>query len=96
MILFTKPNCKKCDWLKKRVDLKALDVLVMELTPDDYNSLAELAWYEAVNIAQESLPILVLKNHAKIKGVINIRNYLMGEEDEDKHNLSANVSFSEA
>jgi len=76
MILFTKPDCAKCNWLKQHVDLKAHDVKVEELAPDNKEALACLAWYELVATAEKSLPILVLDDDTAITGAIKIKNYL--------------------
>lgn len=77
MTLFTKPNCKKCDYIKETVDLPALGVNVEVLTPENAGSLAHLAWHELVAVAEETLPILVLDDCTSITGAINIKNYLL-------------------
>lgn len=76
MTLFTKPNCKKCDYIKETVDLKEKGVNIEELTPQNIDSLAHLAWHELVSMAETSLPILVLDDSSSITGAINIKNYL--------------------
>jgi len=73
-IIFSKPGCAKCDWLKQNADLTDIDV--HELTPDNTTALAELAWHEAVSLTETSLPILVLDDGTKITGALNIRNIL--------------------
>jgi hypothetical protein len=89
-ILFTKPDCQKCDWLKEQIDLDALDVKIMELAPMNRESLAELAWHELVGDAEESLPILAVDTVTKVKGAIAIKNYLMRRVSGD---VSTNISF---
>ena len=77
MTLFTKAGCEKCDYVKKSVDLKKLDVRVEVLSPDDPDSLAHLAWHELVAVAETQLPILVLDDSSSITGAIRIKNYLV-------------------
>ena len=77
MTLFTKPDCKKCDYIKEAVDLKSKGVSIEELTPQNVESLAHLAWHELVSVAETSLPILVLDDCTSITGAINIKNYLL-------------------
>lgn len=76
MTLFTKPDCKKCDYIKEQFDLDAMGVNVEELTPQNVESLAHLAWHELVSVAETSLPILVIDDMSSITGAINIKNYL--------------------
>ncbi len=77
MTLFTKPDCKKCDYIKEAVDLKEVGVNIEELSPNNVESLAHLAWHELVATAEVSLPILVLDDCTSITGAINIKNYLI-------------------
>jgi hypothetical protein len=78
MVLFTKPDCKKCDWIKENCDLSGIYVVI--LTPFDPAALAELAWCECVGLAEETLPILVLddKEKTKVTGAIEIKKVLEG------------------
>jgi hypothetical protein len=76
MILFTKPDCKKCDYIKLRYNLSALRVEIQELTPINYEALALLCWYELKSIAETQLPILVLDDGLYITGTINISKQL--------------------
>lgn len=76
MTLFTKPDCKKCDYIKDAVNLELLGVNVEELTVDNIDALAHLAWHELVSKAETSLPILVLDDSSHITGAINIKNFL--------------------
>ena len=76
MTLFTKEGCEKCEYVKKRVDLKRLGVKVEVLGPDNPDSLAHLAWHELVSVAETQLPILVLDDSSSMTGAIRIKNYL--------------------
>ena len=77
MTLFTKPNCKKCDYIKEAVNLEEKGVRIEELTPQNVESLAHLAWHELVSVAETSLPILVLDDCSTITGAIKIKDYLL-------------------
>ncbi len=77
MTLFTKPDCKKCEYIKEAVDLKDLGVNIEELTSSNPDSLAHLAWHELVSKAEISLPILVLDDSSTMTGAINIKNFLL-------------------
>ncbi len=76
LTLFTKEGCEKCEYVKKRVDLKKLGVKVEVLSPDNPDSLAHLAWHELVALAETQLPILVLDDSSSLTGAIPIKNYL--------------------
>jgi hypothetical protein len=76
LTLFTKEGCEKCNFVKKSVDLKKLGIKVEVLGPDNFDSLAHLAWHELVSVAQTQLPILVLDDSTSLTGAIRIKNYL--------------------
>ncbi len=76
MKLFTKENCGKCDYVKDNVDLKKAGVVIQVLNKENYLALADLAWYELVNVAETTMPILVLDDDSTITGAIKIKNYL--------------------
>ncbi|GAB4247628.1 MULTISPECIES: hypothetical protein [Deferrisoma] len=76
MTLFTKVGCEKCEYVKERVDLAALGVVVEELGPENPDALAHLAWHGLVNVAERSLPILVLDDSSYLTGAVRIRKYL--------------------
>lgn len=76
MTLFTKEGCGKCDYLKRKVDLHALGVVVEELGPENPDALAHLAWHELVAVAERHLPILVLDDCSYIADVVPIVRYL--------------------
>lgn len=58
MILFTKPNCEKCDWIKTTCDLSGVDIQELDEDPE---ALGLLAYYECVQPAEKGLPILVVQ-----------------------------------
>lgn len=77
MRLYTKEDCKKCDNIKEAFDLETLGIKVEVITPDDPEILADLAWYELVDLVEQgALPILVLKDGSHIKHELPIRRYL--------------------
>ena len=76
MTLFTKGDCRKCDYLKGKIDLAALGVQVEELGPENADALAHLAWHELVTVAEKQLPILVLDDSSYLTDVIPILRYL--------------------
>jgi len=75
MILFTKPGCGKCDQLKAKVDLAALGVQEVVLTPDDPAALAVAAMHEVVELAENGLPILIADGQIT-SGLIPIKKFL--------------------
>lgn len=77
MILFSAPACDKCTYIKKNFNLKELGIRVEELTEDNPEGLALLAWHGLVKRAEEGLPILVVeKEKLVIRGQENIVKYL--------------------
>jgi hypothetical protein len=76
LTLFTKEGCEKCAFVKKSVDLKKLGIKVEILGPENFDSLAHLAWHELVSVAQTQLPILILDDSTSMTGAIRIKNYL--------------------
>ena len=76
MTLFTKSLCSACQEIQKDFDLKTLGIEVEELGPDNPEALAHLAWHELVEIAEKSLPILVLNDSSAIADTDTIKNYL--------------------
>jgi glutaredoxin 2 len=76
MTLFTKDGCQKCDYVKGKFDLKALGVKVENLSLDNPEALAHLAWHELISVAEKNLPILVLDDSTYIADVVPIMRYL--------------------
>ncbi len=80
MILFSTPTCGKCKEIKESFDLKKLGVEVKELTEDNPDALAWLAYYELVKKAENGLPIMVLKeSNVVITGAENIKKFLQNK-----------------
>ena len=76
MILFTKLECGKCDYVKDKFDLASMGVQIGELSETNADALADLAYYELVETAEKQLPILVTDDEQKITGAIRISQYL--------------------
>lgn len=76
MKLFTKPQCDKCEAIKKMFDLSAMGVVEQRLTPDNSLALAELAFHECVELAERELPILVSDDNQIFSGKIPIKKFL--------------------
>ncbi len=76
MILFTKTDCGKCDYVKSHFDLNTLGVQIDELSDTNADALADLAFYELVETAEKQLPILVTNDEQKITGAIKISQFL--------------------
>ena len=76
MILFTKQECGKCDYVKDHFDLDSMGVQIDELTDSNADALANLAYFELVDTAEKHLPILVTEDEQKITGAIKISQYL--------------------
>ena len=74
--MFTKPGCEKCHYIMDKFDLGSLGVAHEDLSPDNADALAHLAWHELVDVAERELPILVLDDNSHIAGAIKIKSYL--------------------
>jgi hypothetical protein len=77
MLLFTRPGCGGCDYIKKNFDLGRLGVEVKVLGEDNAEALAELAWYGLVETAGKRLPILVCDDDTSLSGTEAVRDYLI-------------------
>jgi len=71
IILFTKPECQKCDYIKARLP-DGLDIRIVNTS--EAEGLAEAAYYELLN---RNLPILVVDDEV-FEGAIIILNKLKG------------------
>jgi hypothetical protein len=69
MILFTKPGCKKCDYVKQYIS-EEMEIQFYDIATVD--GLAELAYHELVTVAEKELPILVREGQP-VTGAINIK-----------------------
>mgnify|MGYP005833197549 CR=1 FL=1 len=77
MVLFTKDGCTSCDYIKKNFDLPRLGVEVKDLSPENAEVLADLAWYGLVEEAGKRLPILVSDDETPYLGAEAVRDYLI-------------------
>ena len=59
-VLFTKDLWTSCQEIKRGFDLEALGIVVEELSPDNPAALAHLTWYECVELAEKSPPLLIV------------------------------------
>lgn len=69
IILFTKPDCQKCDYIKSHLP-EGIDMRMVNT--DEADGLAEAAYYELLN---KNLPILVVDDEV-FEGSIVILNKL--------------------
>jgi len=65
ILLFTKPGCQKCDWVKERIP-EGVKVNVINMETAD--GMAEAAYYELLN---KHTPILVVDDEV-FEGAIKI------------------------
>ncbi len=70
VLLFTKPGCQKCDYLKGKIP-EGLDVQIMDMTTVD--GMAHGAYYELI---ERDMPILV-HNDITTEGAIQIKNKML-------------------
>ena len=74
LILFTKPDCQKCDYIKKGIP-EDVKIRIIDMTTTD--GLAEAAYYE---ILEKNLPILVADEEV-VEGAINILSCINSRKD---------------
>ena len=67
VLLFTKPECEKCDYVKEKIPHN-LDIQIMDMTTTD--GMAHAAYHE---ILEKYTPILVVGDDV-IEGAIKIKN----------------------
>lgn len=67
-ILFTKPNCSNCHWVKNNCDLSSVTILDCERA----DGLALLAYYGLVEQARKGLPILVYAEGADCEPFLSV------------------------
>lgn len=69
ILLFTKPGCQKCDWIKERIPAGlSVNIINMETA----EGMAEAAYYELLS---KHTPILVVDDHV-FEGAIKIMDKL--------------------
>jgi hypothetical protein len=62
-ILFTKPGCEKCEWVKGQLSPQSINSLtILNLDGDDAHALGTLAYFSLVTVAEKHLPILLTKD----------------------------------
>lgn len=76
VLLFTKPDCQKCDYVKERIPAGLEVQFIDASTPE---GMAEAAFYE---LLEKPTPILVVDD-ASVTGAINILNKLKSLASED-------------
>jgi len=74
ILLFTKPGCQKCDYVKERIP-PGLQVNVIDMSSAE--GLAEAAYFE---ILDKNTPILVVDEKV-VEGAIPILNHLSALKD---------------
>ena len=74
LVLFTKPDCQKCEKKKKRLP-EDVKIRIVDITTTD--GMAEAAYYE---ILEKNLPILVADEEI-IEGAINILSRVNSRKD---------------
>ena len=70
-ILFTQPECQKCDWLKERLSSDS-GVQILDITTTE--GLASAAYYELI---EKHTPILVTEDETIIEGSVKIKRELI-------------------
>lgn len=82
MTLFTKPDCARCDDIKERFELEAMQVNVEVLDGGNAEALAHLAWHGLVETARKSLPILVLDDSSSVADAGAIEAHLINRANQ--------------
>ena len=72
VLLFTKPECEKCDYVKEKIP-ENLDIQIMDMTTTD--GMAHAAYHE---ILEKYTPILVVGEEV-VEGAIKIKNRMKQE-----------------
>jgi hypothetical protein len=67
VLIFTKPDCEKCDYVKARIPT-GLDIKIMDMTSAE--GMAHAAYHE---ILEKYTPILVVGEEV-VEGAIKIKN----------------------
>jgi hypothetical protein len=77
VILFTKPDCEKCDYVKARIP-ENLDIKILDMTTTD--GMAHAAYHE---LLEKYTPILVVGEEV-VEGAIKIKNKMREVAAEQK------------
>jgi len=67
VLLFTKPDCEKCEYVKERIP-ENLDIRILDMTTTE--GMAHAAYYE---LLEKYTPILVVGDEI-VEGSIKIKN----------------------
>ncbi len=77
VLLFTKPECDKCDYVKEKIP-ENLDLQIMDMTTTD--GMAHAAYHE---LLEKYTPILVVGDEV-VEGAIKIKNKMKEVAQEQK------------
>jgi deoxyxylulose-5-phosphate synthase len=77
VLLFTKPDCEKCEYVKERIPAN-LDIKVIDMTTTD--GMAHAAYHE---VLEKYTPILVVGEEI-VEGAIKIKNRMREMAEEGK------------
>lgn len=72
MILITKKDCQKCEWVKDRLP-PGIDIEIMDAKSPD--GLSHLAYHEKVD--NNKFPMLITDDERVIEGAIEIKQTLV-------------------
>lgn len=72
VLLFTKPECEKCDYVKEKIP-EGMDIQIMDMTTTD--GMAHAAYHE---LLEKYTPILVVGDEI-VEGAIKIKNRMKQE-----------------
>ncbi len=77
VLLFTKPDCEKCDYVKARIP-ENLDIKILDMTTTE--GMAHAAYHE---LLEKYTPILVVGEEV-VEGAIKIKNKMREVASEQK------------
>nr|QOV09119.1 hypothetical protein HULAa36F11_00002 [uncultured Thermoplasmata archaeon] len=77
VLLFTKPDCEKCDYVKARIP-ENMDIKILDMTTTE--GMAHAAYYE---VLEKYTPILVVGDEI-VEGSIKIKNKMKEIADSQK------------
>lgn len=84
LILITKKDCKKCEWIKDRIDREELPVEIMDA--ESTNGIAHLTYHELYNTGEViNMPVLIIDDDNVLKGeTINMLKALRIRKEESQ------------